>query len=180
MNIDCQLWRKLVVEDSTLISQDIVIAFHYTTAECFAVEATVLNPNGIIYIAEGNDAIDMPEGYSLLTPTSIFHKGTTTEANTVKSKLVASDIGFEFFDTTLNKLVVFNGTNWIDGNGEVANIKHNGTFAQVPTPTNVGFQYFCTSGASVDGGTTEKTNIVIYYTGNGWVDANGNAVVAKA
>lgn len=89
-------------------------------------------------------------------------------------------VGCQYFDTTVGKPIFWNGSAWVETDGESAGIRRSGTFGQKPTPTNAGFQYFCTSGASIDGGTTEKTNIVIYYTGSGWVDANGNAVVAKA
>lgn len=83
-------------------------------------------------------------------------------------------------ETTGKTIIWYDGANMRTYDGEIAGIARSGTFANVPIPTNVGFQYFCASGASIDGGTTEKTNIVIYYTGSGWVDANGNAVVAKA
>lgn len=89
-------------------------------------------------------------------------------------------VGHRYYDTNLNEEIIWNGSSWVEEDGEVAGIKRKGTFSERPTPSKVGFQYFCTSGASIDGGTTEKTNIVIYYTGSGWVDANGNAVVAKA
>ena len=102
--------------------------------------------------------------------------GTTSQ----RPLLRAMRKGVEYFDTTIGRAIWWNGTKWITNDGESAGISRSGTFANKPTPTNKGFQYFCTSGASIDGGTTEKTNIVIYYTGSGWVDANGNAVVAKA
>jgi hypothetical protein len=74
---------------------------------------------------------------------------------------------------------VKNTNDWISFDGEDFTIKRSGTFTEKPNvPRNVGFQYFCTSGASIDGGTTEKTNIPIFYTCSGWVDANGNSVVA--
>ena len=92
-------------------------------------------------------------------------------------------IGYKYYAEDLRKTItaanVSGGTvTWVEADGEVAGIRRSGTFAQAPTPTNVGFRYFCTSGASIDGGATEKTNIEIFYTGSGWVDAGGVSVVA--
>lgn len=88
--------------------------------------------------------------------------------------------GFGFYCTTISKMIFWTGSAWIEEDGEVAAIKRSGTFANKPTPTNVGFKYFCTSGASLDGGTTETANLAIYYTGSGWVDGSGNSVVEKS
>ena len=59
--------------------------------------------------------------------------------------------------------------------GANAGILRSGTFAQRPTTgIYIGFRYFCTSGATVQG--TPMTNIEIYYTGSSWVDALGRVV----
>ena len=70
----------------------------------------------------------------------------------------------------------WNGTKWVERDGASAGIRRSGTFNQKPSGDNiyVGFHYFCTSGAIVQG--TPMTNIEIFYTGSGWVDAFGRTV----
>lgn len=91
--------------------------------------------------------------------------------------------GLKYYDTQIKKLITWDGDAWKEADGAVAGVARSGTFANKPAAADiyVGFSYFCTSGASIDGGTTEKTNFVIYHKGSGaWVDANGTAVVAKS
>lgn len=138
----------------------------YYTIEVYA-SSTITEDDVTVY--------DTNEEYTGET-TSLYYKPSGSTAERITTPIV----GQQFFDTTKGVPMWWNGTNWVTSNNESADMSTSGTFANAPTPTNVGFQYFCTSGASIDGGATEKTNIVIYYTGSGWVDANGNAVAAKA
>lgn len=71
-------------------------------------------------------------------------------------------IGFQYFDTTLNKPVWWNDTKWIDSNGNDVDVKYSGTTLQRPTNVNTAFQYFDTD-----------LNKPIYWTGSKWVDATG-------
>ena len=63
-----------------------------------------------------------------------------------------------------------NTSGWTDALGEPAGISRSGSFENAPTPTNVGFQYFCTTKAG------KSFNKPIYWTGNGWVDAAGQII----
>lgn len=85
-------------------------------------------------------------------------------------------IGFQYFDTTLNKPIYWNGTKWVglDGNDVDATPATSGTFAKKPTGVDVGYAYFCTDKQTTEGTTN---GIMIYYKGdNVWVDALGRAV----
>ena len=84
----------------------------------------------------------------------------------------ALDAGEMFFHTT-NGQLWWNGSKWIERDGASAGVRRSGTFAQKPTGSSiyVGFRYFCTSGATVQG--TSLSNIELFYTGSSWVDALG-------
>lgn len=84
--------------------------------------------------------------------------------------------GFEYFDTTLNKPVWWNGTEWIDSEGNDVDSTPitSGTFANKPTGVDIGYAYFCTDKQTTEGTTN---GIMIYYKGdNVWVDALGRVV----
>ncbi|MBQ8127262.1 MAG: hypothetical protein IJ176_02565 [Prevotella sp.] len=84
------------------------------------------------------------------------------------------DVGETYYHTSRGQLW-WNGSKWTEYDGANASVRRSGTFAQRPTTgIYVGFRYFCTSGASVQG--TAMTNIEIFYTGASWVDALGRTV----
>ena len=86
------------------------------------------------------------------------------------------DKGEMFYHETYGQLW-WNGSSWTERDGAIAGVKRNGTFAERPiTGLYVGFQYFCTIGAKVAG--SAVSNIVIYFTGSGWVDALGRLVTS--
>lgn len=81
------------------------------------------------------------------------------------------DVGETYYHTSKGQLW-WNGNKWTEFDGANAGIHRSGTFAQRPTTgIYVGFRYFCTSGVTIQG--TSMTNIEIFYTGYGWVDALG-------
>lgn len=92
--------------------------------------------------------------------------------------------GQSFYDIDSRKHVTWNESQsrWMEYDSATVGIERDGVFSKAlslnSTDIYRGFKYFCISGASIDGGTTEKTNIPIYYTGRDWVDANGTTVVA--
>lgn len=67
-------------------------------------------------------------------------------------------VGYKYFDTTLNKPMWWNGTKWVDYNGNPADAKTSGTTSERPSDVNVGFQYFDT-----------EINSPVYWNGNEWV-----------
>lgn len=67
-------------------------------------------------------------------------------------------VGYKYFDTTLNKPMWWNGTKWVDYNGNPADAKTSGTTAQRPSDVLTGFQYFDT-----------EINSPVYWNGNEWV-----------
>ena len=58
--------------------------------------------------------------------------------------------GCDFYDTSINKSIIYDGTSWRSSDGELADIPRSGSYANRPRssstypPTNVGFQYFNT------------------------------------
>ena len=98
--------------------------------------------------------------------------GSTTD----RPILTENDKGFQYFDTTLNKPIWWDGTTWIDSEGNDVDSTPitSGTFANKPTGVNVGYAYFCTNKQTTEGTTN---GIMIYYKGdNVWVDALGKVV----
>ena len=68
----------------------------------------------------------------------------------------------QYFDTTLNKPIYYNGIKWLDSNGNDADVKYSGTTEQRPTDINIGFQYFDTT-----------LNKSVWWNGTEWVDSEG-------
>ena len=84
--------------------------------------------------------------------------------------------GFQYFDTILGKPIYWNGTKWVDAEGNDADSTPitSGTFANKPTGVDVGYAYFCTDKQTIEGSTN---GIMIYHKGNNvWVDALGRVV----
>lgn len=91
-------------------------------------------------------------------------------------QMTAYDIGETYFHS-VNGQLWWDGNRWIEYDKANAGIDRSGIYANRPsTGIYVGFRYFCTSGAKVQG--ISMPNIVIYYTGTNWVDALGRIVTA--
>lgn len=67
-------------------------------------------------------------------------------------------VGYKYFDTTLNKPIWWNGTKWVDYNGNDADAKTSGTTTQRPSDVITGFQYFDTD-----------INSPVYWNGTEWI-----------
>lgn len=61
-----------------------------------------------------------------------------------RPSLASSLEGIQFYNTTNNKLEIWNGSIWKDCMGESADINRSGVFSDRPTPNKLGFQYFNT------------------------------------
>lgn len=84
------------------------------------------------------------------------------------------DVGETYYHTSKGPLW-WHGNRWTEYDGANAGIRRSGTYSQRPvTGIYVGFRYFCTSGATVQG--APMSNIEIIYTGSSWVDALGRTV----
>lgn len=93
---------------------------------------------------------------------------------TTEQRPTNATIGFQYFDTTLNKPIWWNSTNWVDKDGNNADFKSKGTFAEKPSNPSIGFAYFCTDKQTTEGTTN---GIMIYYEGGDvWVDALGRVI----
>lgn len=66
--------------------------------------------------------------------------------------------GYKYFDTTLNKPIWWNGTKWVDYNGNDADVKTSGTTSERPSDVITGFQYFDTD-----------INSPVYWNGTEWI-----------
>lgn len=82
------------------------------------------------------------------------HRPTTTANN-----------GFQYFDTTLNKPLWWNGKKWIDSLGNDADSKTQGTSEKRPTNVQIGFVYKDTT-----------LNKLIVWDGTSWVNMDGTAL----
>lgn len=74
--------------------------------------------------------------------------------------------GYKYFDTTLNKPIWWNGTKWVDYNGNDADVKTSGTTSERPSNVTVGFQYFDT-----------EINSPVYWNGEEWIQPATNTGV---
>ena len=106
--------------------------------------------------------------------TSINSCGTSNQ----RPILNTYDENFEYYDSSLHKLIRWNGKYWADANNVNIDAKSSGTFAQKPTVENhfisVGFKYFCTDKQTVEGAIN---GIEIIHKGNNiWVDALGRTI----
>ena len=96
--------------------------------------------------------------------------------------------GFKFFDTTLSKPIWWNGTVWVDYNGNVVNdvaLKKKGMLSERPDARDlnvpIGYMYMWekTELDDVTGGQTPTGEVIpIWWNGNDWQDASGNFIAS--
>lgn len=67
-------------------------------------------------------------------------------------------IGYEYFDTDLGYIIYWDGTRWVDSDGNPADGLHIGTTEQRPTNIKFGFHYFNTD-----------LNTFQVYNGSKWI-----------
>ena len=96
--------------------------------------------NGIIIYYKGNNVWVDALGRVVDNNYPIATQGTTAQRPT------DIQIGFQYYDTTLKKYIVWNGTEWVDNNGYSANYITKGITSERPTLTNAddGFEYYDT------------------------------------
>ena len=102
-----------------------------------------------------------------------------TIGSTENRPVLNSNYICKYFDTTLNKLIYWNGSKWVDENNISIKALKFGTFGQKPTIAAhnipIGYKYFCTDKQTTEG---QSNGIMIYHKGNNiWVDALGRIVV---
>ena len=71
-------------------------------------------------------------------------------------------------DTSLNKIIWWNGSCWIDANGNPADAKKQGATEERPTDINIGFIYKDTT-----------LNKLIIWNGSSWVNMDGTVLTAQ-
>lgn len=132
-------------------------------------DSFLIKANNTLYnaIKYGDKFIDN-NGFTFVTQ----RKGAYTERPTTLS---SNDIGFQYYDTTVQKPIYWDGSKWKDSLGDnTSNNLTTGTFSQKPNNPKIGFSYFCTDKQTSEGATN---GIMIYYKGdNIWVDALGRVV----
>lgn len=72
---------------------------------------------------------------------SIYNKFGSTADRPINDPSQPIPTGFQYFDTTLNKLIIWNGNAWVDASGYPADILREGTTEQRPTGVQIGFIY---------------------------------------
>lgn len=134
------------------------------------------------YATNDNDEVEISNVLSVnITQSSIpYEIGLITDGKRnfgttyYRPKYSEKIIGEQFFDNQYNKPVWWNGIEWIDATGGIANHLRSGLFQQKPSQPSIGFEYFCTDRQTTEGATD---GIMIYYKGdNVWVDALGRVV----
>lgn len=71
--------------------------------------------------------------------------------------------GLEYYDTDLNKKILWNGTAWVNLDGSLLDVKKSGTTAERPTNVEIGFIYKDTT-----------LNKLILWEGTKWVNLDGS------
>lgn len=129
-----------------------------------------------IYGDRAYQITELPDNANIEIPIICTMGSTDKRPNPYNWSPLFNFIGFQYFDTTLNKPIWWNGTQWIDseGNDLDSTPVTSGTFANKPIGVNVGYAYFCTDKQTTEGTTN---GIMIYYKGdNVWVDALGRVI----
>lgn len=81
--------------------------------------------------------------------------------------LFNKNIGFVFYDRTINKPIRWNGSSWIESNGNPADAKKQGTSTERPSNAQIGFIYKDTT-----------LNKLIVWNGDAWVNMDGTVLTA--
>lgn len=89
------------------------------------------------------------------------------KAGTTEQRPKGVNIGFTYKDSTINKLIVWDGSEWVDNDGYSVKYITKGTASERPTLTNAddGFEYY---------DTTLKKKIL--WNGIAWVNMDGTAL----
>lgn len=119
--------------------------------------------------------------YNILTDTGLIYYPSKKVFNNQGSSAArpkVTDIGFQFYDSTLNKPICWNGEYWLEEDKVLAGTSRIGAFTQRPTIEDnfirKGFAYFCTDRQTIEGA---SNGIMIYHKGNNvWVDALGRVI----
>lgn len=109
-------------------TQNIPIGFAYFCTDKQTAEGTT---NGIMIYYKGNDIWVDALGIVVDNKYPIIIKGSTIQRPT----LTSTNSGFEYYDTTLKKKLLWNGTAWVNMDGTSLTINNIGT-----TPSNNGVQ----------------------------------------
>ena len=119
--------------------------------------------NGIVIYYKGNNVWVDALGRVVDDNYPIATKGTTEQ----RPALTSTDEGFQYYDTTLKKYIVWNGTEWVGNNGYSADYITKGMTSERPTLTNAddGFEYY-------DNVLKKK----ILWNGIAWVNMDGTAL----
>jgi hypothetical protein len=139
-------------------------------------------PSPASYLGSGNlwlrsSANPTVGGLYIFNGTNFIRYGLGSGSTDSRPTLTSADEGYVFFDETLDKIIAWKGTKWIESDGAKAGVIRSGTWSERPTTDGdiyKGFAYFCTDKQTAEG---QTDGIVIYYKGNGvWADALGRVV----
>lgn len=92
-------------------------------------------------------------------PIDVLRRGHSSE----RPSLYTSNYGFEYYDRTLKKKILWNGTDWVNLNGSPLDLKKSGTTAERPANVEIGFIYKDTT-----------LNKLILWEGTKWVNLDGS------
>ena len=90
-----------------------------------------------------------------------YTKGKTTE----RPAYAYLSVGDSFYDTDLQKQIFWNGSSWMDMNGNPADSKLSGTTSERPTGVQIGYTFKDT--------TLDK---LIIWNGAKWVNMDGSTL----
>ena len=97
--------------------------------------------------------------YDIYGYTPALTRGDTSSRPT---NLLATDEGFLYYDTSLKKSIRWNGSSWIDSNGNPADAKKQGISIERPSNVQIGYIYKDTT-----------LNKLIIWDGAAWVNLDG-------
>ena len=106
-------------------------------------------------------------------------RGTSQERSSIEYNLSISDIGYPYYDTTINKEVSWDGTKWVESDGAIAGVQRAGTITKRPALADIyaGFMYLVTQPWEDATLGTEGPAGPYYFDGsNSWILADGTSI----
>lgn len=144
-----------------------VVRIYCNNKSCKLPSTSIYNINNKLYLKVPKNSflqsysnisivdIDLSEA----TKESMFYTNGESKDRPI---LFNNNIGFEFYDRTINKLIRWNGSSWIDSNGNPADAKKQGATEERPSNVQIGYIY-----------KDATLNKLILWEGTKWINLDG-------
>ncbi len=143
-----------------IVNNNNITYLSITTTSDSIINSTDYYLNGTIYTNKAKKIpyIILGEKKRILYTDDYDNKGASSN----RPQLESDNECFEYYDTTLKKKILWNGTTWVNIDGSSLDVKKNGTTKERPTDVEIGFIYKDTT-----------LNKLIVWDGTTWVSMDG-------